>query len=294
MRTYGILGLGLIGGSFARALKCADPGATEHGESSEEYGGVAYTVYGSDLDARTVQFAQLAGAIDGDLTAERIPECDCLFLCVPTMAACRWLEENAPRISKSCMVIDCCGVKRVICEKGFALAKRYGFEFVGGHPMAGTQHWGFKNSRADMYRGASFIVVPPRFDDIMLLERIKGFVKPAGFARMAICTAEEHDKRIAFSSQLAHVVSNAYIKTPTAREHSGFSAGSYRDLTRVAWLNPPMWAELFMENRDNLLRELDTLMAELAKYRAALADGDQKRMAELLDEGRRIKEEVDG
>ncbi|MBO5493959.1 MAG: prephenate dehydrogenase, partial [Pyramidobacter sp.] len=107
-------------------------------------------------------------------------------------------------------------------------------------------------------------------------------------------TAEKHDRLIAFTSQLAHVVSNAYIKSPTAREHSGFSAGSYRDLTRVAWLNPTMWADLFLENSDNLLFEIDQIIGELQKYRDAIAQRDEQALWDLLEEGRVTKEEVDG
>lgn len=279
MRTIGIVGLGLIGGSFARAYKSADE---------------AFTVYGSNRTPQTLQFAHLMGAIDGELTRERLAECDCILVCLHTELSIKWLEENAQYIPSSCLVMDCCGTKRNICKVGFALAKKYGFEYAGGHPMAGTHRWGFKNSRADMYEGASFVVVPRVYDDMKLLERIRSFITPAKFAHMPVTTAERHDRLIAFTSQLAHVVSNAYIKSPTAKEHEGFSAGSYRDLTRVAWLNPTMWTDLFMENKDNLLFEIDTLIKELNKYRDAIAAGDNVRLCALLDEGRRLKEEVDG
>lgn len=135
---------------------------------------------------------------------------------------------------------------------------------------------------------------PPNFDDIRLLDRAKKLLEPVGFGHISLTTAQDHDQRIAFTSQMAHVVSNAYIKSPTARHHEGFSAGSYRDLTRVAWLNASMWAELFLENRDNLLFELDTLLGNLAHYRKALEAGDFETLRQLLDEGRKIKEEVDG
>ena len=279
MRTIGIVGLGLIGGSFARAYKSADE---------------AFTVYASNRTASTLQFAQLMGAIDGELTRERLAECDCILVCLHTELSIKWLKENAKYIPASCLVMDCCGAKRAICEVGFELAKEYGFEYVGGHPMAGTHRWGFKNSRADMYVGESFVIVPPRYDDVQLYERIKTFLDPVKFAHMPVTTAERHDRLIAFTSQLAHVVSNAYIKSPTAKEHEGFSAGSYRDLTRVAWLNPVMWSDLFLENADNLLFEINNIINELTKYRDAIADGDKVRLCSLLEEGRLLKEEVDG
>jgi prephenate dehydrogenase len=190
--------------------------------------------------------------------------------------------------------MDCCGTKRVVCQACFPLAKEYGFTYIGGHPMAGTQYSGYKYARANLYKGAPMVLVPPVFDDIELLSRAKELLAPAGFGRFSVTTAEKHDESIAFTSQLAHVVSNAYIKSPTALGHKGFSAGSYKDMTRVAWLNPPMWTELFLENRENLLAELDTIIASLSAYRDALERRDAETLERLLEEGKRRKEEVDG
>ena len=204
------------------------------------------------------------------------------------------MEKVAPFISPSTFVIDCCGIKREVCSRGFDLAQQYGFTFVGGHPMAGTQFSGFKNSKATLFKGASMIVVPPVFDDMALLEKIKDLLEPVGFGRISVTTPEKHDELIAFTSQMAHLVSNAYIKSPTAQTHKGFSAGSYKDLTRVAWLNEEMWTQLFLENSDYLIKELDILMASLAQYRNALANSDSVTLKNLLAEGRKCKEAVDG
>lgn len=160
--------------------------------------------------------------------------------------------------------------------------------------MAGTQYSGFANSRDNLFYGAGMVIVPPEFDDIEMLERVKSLLAPLGFGKFSATTAEKHDELIAFTSEMPHIVSNAFIKSPTSREHFGFSAGSYRDMTRVAWLNPTMWTELFLENRDNLIKEMDVLIEELGKYRDALADNDGGTLFALLDEGRKIKSEVDG
>ena len=160
--------------------------------------------------------------------------------------------------------------------------------------MAGTHNSGFKYARANLYHGAPMVLVPPVFDDIDLLQRAKDLLAPAEFGKFSVTTAEEHDRMIAFTSQLAHVVSNAYIKSPTAGSHKGFSAGSYKDMTRVAWLNPQMWAELFLENRDYLMQELSVLSENLAAYQKALETQDLAGLAKLLDDGKRRKEEVDG
>ena len=275
--TVGILGLGLIGGSLARA-----------------YHDAGHRVLGCDRDASTVQFAQMAHAVDAPLTEENIDSCELLLLAVCPQAAADYLEAMGDKIAKTAVVVDCCGIKRQICEAGFRLAERHGWLYVGGHPMAGTHFSGFKYSRADLFKGAPMVLVPPVFDDIRLLERVKALLAPPQFGQFSVTTAEKHDRMIAFTSQLAHVVSNAYIKSPTAGAHRGFSAGSYKDLTRVAWLNAPMWTELFLDNRDFLLAELDTLMENLQVYRDALANGDAAALCTAREAGKRRKEEVDG
>ena len=275
--TVGILGLGLIGGSLARA-----------------YALEGHTVYASDKDEAMLSFAILAGAVHGKLDPNTISRCDLILLAIyPDGSAC-WLEHNASLISSNALVIDCCGIKKEICRRCFPLAFKYGFTFVGGHPMAGSQFSGFKYSRANLFEGAPMVLVPPVFDDIELLDQVKAALSPCRFGSFSVTTAEDHDKKIAFTSQMAHIVSNAYVKSPTALEHKGFSAGSYRDLTRVAWLNPRMWAELFLENADNVLFELDHLIGSLSAYRNAIAREDMTELASLLEEGKRRKEEVDG
>ena len=273
----GILGLGLIGGSLARA-----------------YALEGHTVYAQETDEQILSFAILSGAVHAPLDEERIAQCELILLAIYPDGSASWLENHAPQISPSALVLDCCGIKREVCARCFPLAEKYGFTFVGGHPMAGTQFSGFKYSRATLFRGAPMVLVPPVFDDISLLERVKEALKPCGFGSFSVTTAEDHDKMIAFTSQMPHILSNAYIKSPTALNHKGFSAGSYKDLTRVAWLNAPMWAELSLENRENVLFELDTYLNSLNAYRQAVADGDFDRLVELLEEGKKRKEEVDG
>ena len=273
----GIVGLGLIGGSFAKA-----------------YAEAGHTVLGCDADSTTLSFAQLSGTVSAPLTAENIASCDIVLVCINPAAAVDYVRRLAPLIGPRPIVIDCCGNKRFVCEQLFDVAKAHGFTFLGGHPMAGNHNSGFKYARSNLYHGAPMVIVPSDFDDITLLGRVKDLLSPAGFGRLSVTTAEKHDEMIAFTSQMAHLVSNAYIKSPTAGSHKGFSAGSYKDMTRVAWLNPAMWAELFLENKDCLLTELDSFMASLQQYRDAMAADDLGALTALLDEGRRRKEEVDG
>lgn len=275
--TVGIVGLGLIGGSFAKA-----------------YHEAGATVLAWNRSRSVLDFAVMSGTVDAELTEENIASCDLVLIALYPEATIDWFRRMAPHIGPHPVVLDCGGTKRTICAACFPIAEEYGVTFLGGHPMAGTQYSGFKNAKANMYHGAPMVIVPPDFDDVLLFDRVKQLLKPAGFSRFSFTTAEAHDEMIAFTSQMAHVVSNAYIKSPTADQHKGFSAGSYKDMTRVAWLSPEMWAELFLENKDNLLHELDVFMAHLNEYRDAMAHDDLPTLTRLLDEGRRRKEEVDG
>ena len=201
---------------------------------------------------------------------------------------------NAQNINRNAIVIDCCGIKNDICKRCFPLADKYGFKYVGGHPMAGSHNSGFKYSRSNLFQGAPMVLVPPRYDDPVLLKKIKTLLSPCGFKSFTVTTAEEHDEMIAFTSQMPHIVSNAFIKSPTAQKHNGFSAGSYKDLTRVAWLNPEMWTELFMSNRENILTELSLYIDNLQAYKNAIENNNRESLYSLLDEGRKCKEKVDG
>lgn len=273
--TVGILGLGLIGGSLAKA-----------------YHDAGHRVLAYNRSASVTQFAQMANAVDEELTEENIGNCDLLLLALYPQACIDYLEKMGRLISKDAVVVDCCGTKRDICAACFPMAQKHGWLFVGGHPMAGTHFSGFKYSKATLFKGAPMVLVPPVLDDMQLIERVCKLLAPLNFGRFSVTTAEKHDRMIAFTSQLAHVVSNAYVKSPTAAEQKGFSAGSYKDLTRVAWLNAPMWTELFLDNRDYLLIEIDCIIHSLSEYRAALSENDAQTLCRLLEDGKKRKEEV--
>ena len=273
----GILGLGLIGGSLARA-----------------YAKAGHQVYAAESDTGILEFAQLAGVVHKELDTVNITACDLILLAIYADGSASWLEQNGHYIHPDTLVIDCCGIKEEICRRCFPVAEKYSFTFVGGHPMAGSHNSGFKYSRSNLFQGAPMVLVPPRFDDPVLLEWVKNALAPCRFGSFSVTTAQEHDKLIAFTSQMPHIVSNAYIKSPTAVSHKGFSAGSYKDLTRVAWLNPQMWAELFLSNKENILFELNSYISSLEKYRQALETENSEMLISLLDEGRKRKEEVDG
>lgn len=279
--TVGIEGLGLIGASFARGFKkrCRE-----------------VTVLADNRTRATLDKALDEGTVDGVLDKDSIGSVDLLIVALYPEAAVRYLEEMAPLISADTIVTDVCGLKRYICKEGFRLADEYGFTFIGGHPMAGTQFSGYDNSKADMFVNASMILVPDPSKDgnsvLDKLETIKEMLGKLEFGRFVITTPENHDRMIAMTSQMAHLVSSCYVKSPGAEEAEGFTGGSFQDLTRVAYLNAGMWTELFMENQDYLLAEIEAVQKELERYRAAIAASDSEELYKLLDEGSKIKERI--
>lgn len=273
----GIVGLGLIGGSMAKAYKAA-----------------GHTVLGLDKSPIPQGYAEMNGVVDGKLTTENAGECELILVALYPQATIKYMEEIAPHLSANTVLMDLCGIKKEVCDTGFALAEKYGFVYAGGHPMAGNRFSGIKNASADLFTGSPMVLVPGKTDDMALMTRLKELLAPAKFDHLSVTTAEDHDQRIAYTSQLAHVVSNAYIKSPTAEKHKGFSAGSYKDMTRVAPLNEIMWADLFLCNKDALLTEIDTLVENLTAYRDAIAAEDLTGLTELLKAGRERWEEIDG
>ncbi|MBR0535902.1 MAG: prephenate dehydrogenase [Clostridia bacterium] len=275
--NIGIVGLGLIGGSLAKSAK----------KNTE------FKVYGYDINKSVVSFAEENGFIDGELTDIKLSSCDYIFIPLYPEAVVEYVKANATKFKPDAVVIDCAGTKRSVCEQCFEVARENDFIFIGGHPMAGTQFSGFENSKDTMFHNAPFVLTPKENEDILVLANAREVIMKLGFGRVSVMTAQKHDKLIAYTSQLAHLVSNAFVKSPSALERKGISAGSYKDLTRVAYLNEHMWTELFLENKDNLIFELDNIIAELEKYSVAMKNNDSVTLCELLREGRVAKERAD-
>lgn len=276
--NIGIVGLGLIGGSIAKAIK----------ENTK------HNVMGYDLDPVVVHKALLINAIDSPLSKEDLPLCDVTIVALYPSAAIKYIKENASLFKKNSIVLDTCGVKSIVCEEIEPIAIKNNFCFMGAHPMAGTVHSGFAYSEKALFDNASMVITPLKNTTIEQVELIKNLCVSIGFTNTQISSPIEHDKVIAFTSQLAHIVSNAYVKSPTALVHKGFSAGSYRDLTRVAKLNEKMWSELFLDNKSALVFEINTLIDRLEEYKLALELNDREKLEKLLKEGSDIKTRIDG
>ncbi len=270
-----IVGLGLIGGSLAKAFR--------------NYTSCAVT--GFDRDPRVLEAALACGAIETAGAEEELRQADLLFLCLYPRAAVAFLEEHCASLRPGCIVTDTCGIKSAVAPRLAALAKEHGLIYVGGHPMAGREKSGFEASVADLFQGASYILVPcdaPR----EAVETMKEAARALGCSSTIETTPEEHDRMIAFTSQIPHVLASAYVKSPCCPKHRGFSAGSYRDVSRVASINETMWAELFLENRTALLEELDGLLTRTSEIRDAVARNDEEGLRALLRESRLIKEKL--
>ena len=274
----GIVGLGLMGGSLAKAISFG----TEH------------TVWGTNRSPDPVKKALELGAIEKELTADGLKECDLVIVSLYPDATIEYIKNNAKLFKKGSVIMDVSGVKRYVCDALEDVAKENEIIFIGAHPMAGFHQSGFDYSSEKMFNNSSMILTPYEYTSKEAVELIKELFLKIGFTNIQMSTPDEHDKIIAFTSQLAHVVSNAYVKSPEALEHKGFSAGSYKDLTRVAFLNENMWSELFLENRDNLIKEIDCIVKNLVQYKEALENNDRENLTDLLREGRILKTKIDG
>lgn len=278
INTVGIVGMGLIGGSFAKAYrKNSDCRVLGYNRSPD----VIHTAISEEI-------------LHDELTDQRLSECDLVLIALYPEAIIDYVKKHAAEFKPGALVIDAGGLKRRICRELFPVAKEHGFTFLGGHPMAGKHTSGYDYSTGELFRNASMILVPEEDMDHEVIDRASAALLPCHFGTITVCSADKHDSMIAFTSELAHIVSNAYVKSPTAKQHSGFSAGSYRDLTRVAWLNENMWTEIFMENRDNLILELNSIIHSLTEYKEAMEQEDSEKLWQLLHEGKMAKEEIDG
>ena len=269
-----VIGLGLIGGSICKAIKKN----TNH------------LVYGFDIDTQVLESAIKSKAIDKILDDVDLPNVDVTFVCLYPLETIDYVKNNLNNFKEDSIVADVCGVKKYIVDEIEELLLSNGINFIPTHPMAGREFSGFEYSDEKIFERASFIIAKTPKSSKDSIEKVKVLAKDMGFASVVITTPEEHDKTIAFTSQLAHVVSNAFVKSPRLLKYKGFSAGSFQDLTRVAKLNETMWSKLFMLNREDLLVEIDILSEHLNEYKDALISKDEEKLKQLLKEGRELKE----
>lgn len=269
-----VIGLGLIGGSMCKCLK-------KH---------TFHHIMGLDMDKDTVKKALEQKAIDEEITTERLSEANLTIICLYPEAICEFVQKNADKFKNGSIVIDTCGVKEMIVDKCTPVLEKNDVLFVGTHPMAGREFSGFDYSTDNLFDNASFIITPSEKTPQIAIDLLSTLAGSIGFGKVVVSTPEKHDQVIAYTSQLAHIVSNAYVKSPSVLEFNGFSAGSFMDLTRVAKLNEDMWTSLFMCNKEALLNELNQIIKSISEYRDAITSDDYNQLHELLKNGRILKE----
>lgn len=267
-----IIGLGLIGGSLARAFSKF----TDH------------TVLGCDKNKESVAAAIEAGVISAAF--EEVADADIYFLAMAPAATLAYITENAQEMQKGAIVTDVCGVKASITEKCEALCTQNSLRFVGGHPMAGREVSGFENSVADLFFDRSYIFTTTENTDDAAVSTLKELVLKIGIGNITVTTPLNHDRMIAFTSQLPHILAGAYMKSPTSREHNGYSAGSYHDVSRVSSVDENLWSELFLANKDYVTTELKCLIGSLCQYLTAVEKEDKDELHRLIKESRLLKE----
>ncbi len=270
-----VIGLGIIGGSFCKAIK----------KYTDHY------VIGINRTAETAQKALEIGAIDEIGTNESLGKADIIILAMYPQADIDFIEKNGTHIKKGAIVTDASGIKSAICPKLKELSEKFGFIFIGSHPMAGKETNGFDVSDSELYKNASYIITPCGAEQ-KYVDVLSSLAKSIGFTTIKITTPEEHDRMIAFTSQLPHVLACAYVLSPCCPNHNGFSAGSYRDVSRVANINSKLWSELFLENKEPLIKELDILIENITAIINAVKSEDKEALTDLLEQGHKVKESL--
>ena len=269
-----VVGLGLIGGSLCKALK--------------KY--TYHTVTGCDLN-HDIENAALRDVALDKIFDGSYDGFDLIVIALFPEASERFLKEHAAEIEKGTLITDVCDIKGDFSDRMKKISESNGLRYVGIHPMAGKEFGGYYNSTADLFVKANFIVAPFEDSSEKDIELLTKVAKEIGAGKIVVTSPDNHDKMIAYTSQLAHIVSSAYVKSPELGLECGFSGGSFQDMTRIATMNEKMWTDLFMQNKENLLYELDTLIKNLKKYSEALKNGDSDKLRSLIAEGRELKEE---
>lgn len=272
-----VAGLGLEGGSMAKALKKN----TDH------------VVYGWNRTVSVAAQALADGAIDGIADDEILARCDLLIPVLYPQATIDYLKRVIPLMKRGAQVVDLVGVKTAVVEAVTPVALTHGVHYTGGHPMSGQPKAGYGQSFAELFQGASMILVPTASTAEGEIKELSTLFLSAGFGRIKVCDHKTHDRMIAHTSQLSHVVSNCYVKSPVSAQYVGYTGGSYKDMTRIACLNEKMWSELFLLNREALLTEVDQLVNHISEVRSAIEENDRERLEAILREGREAKEHID-
>lgn len=263
-----VYGLGIIGASVAACLKKA-----------------GHYVLGKNRSRESIEYALAHGMIDEE--ASSYDGADVIVLALPPRITIKELEKGD--FPDGCIVMDICGVKRATETAVFSKPRKW--RYVGTHPMAGKETSGIRSASERLFVGANFVITRAERTDALALKTVRELAHDMGVGKIVECSAEEHDKMIALTSQLCHVLANAYVTTPLCASCRGFTGGSFQDMTRVAPVDEKVWSELYCINSEALSEEISRLILRLSQFETAIKNKDEDALCTLMQEGKACYQE---
>lgn len=270
-----IVGLGLIGGSLAMALNELNP----------------KNIWGIDIDNNTLNYAKSLEIIGEGYVNPKIPlsKSDIVIICLYPNDTIQFIKDNIEYFKDGAIITDTAGIKnKLVKEIGSFLPKD--LEYIGGHPMAGKEYNGIKNATKDLFVDANYIITPTKYNSKINIKIIEDLAIMIGCKRVVKVSSEKHDEIIAYTSQLPHIIANALMNSDIEEDINLFEGGSFNDATRVANINISLWMELFMENKDNIIKSLDMFETSIKNIKDAIRNDDSKKLEKIFKQGNYKKE----
>ncbi len=277
--NYGIVGLGIMGGSIAKAIR-------QHILSQIEATG---KIYACNRSTASLSMAMSEGVVDYTFTSDQVslmlPHCDLLFICLYPHATLDFLLEHRDEFKSGAIVTDISGVKGIF-EKSLPSILRPDIDFIIGHPMAGGEKEGYANSDAKFFINHNYILCPQPFNKDENLELMRNFITEIEFSRITETDCDTHDYKIGFTSQLCHVIASALVESAQDPEITAFGGGSFEDLTRIAMINAPLWTELFISNKEKLVAHIENFEKMMEEFKKDILNEDSVALKALLEDTR--------
>ena len=277
--TYGIVGLGIMGGSFAKSIR----------QNILNRSGATGRILVCNRSTACLTEALKDGVADATFTSDRVremlPECDVLFICLYPHATVDFMRENRDVFKSGSVITDISGVKAVFDGLREELS-RDDIDFIIGHPMAGGEKEGYANSKASFFIDHNYILCPVPENKAENLDMMRNLIAEMGFSRITETSCDTHDWKIGFTSQLCHVIASALVESADDPEITAFGGGSFEDLTRIAMINAPLWTELFISNKEKLVRHIENFEKSLDELKSAIKNEDKDGLCSLLEDVR--------
>lgn len=277
--TYGIVGLGIMGGSFAKSIRARVLSQSD----------ATGKIFACNRSTACLNQALNEGVVNKIFTSSEVskmlPECDFVFICLYPHATLDFLHEHKEEFKTNSIVTDISGVKGIF-EKELPKILRRDVDFIIGHPMAGGEREGYAASNAKFFINHNYILIPQKFNKTENLNLMKDLISEMGFTRITQTTCDIHDYKIGFTSQLCHVIACALVESAKDEQITAFGGGSFEDLTRIAMINASLWTELFISNKDKLVEHIENFEKMMEKFKVAIQSEDSKTLNALLTDTR--------